>query len=243
MKNKKAKNKIPHQGLFESKPSLFESAPNVFDAWQNAQELFVNAQENMLCGIDEAGRGSLCGSLFVSGVACTKDLAQMLQIQGIKDSKKTTKNTRKNLANLLIHTPGIHFCIIEKTAKEIDEKGLSCCMRECLQSIIKNLQSFTSHFIMDGNTTFGFHPPPPLYLKTLIKGDALLPQISAASVLAKYAKDCEMMHLDKIYPNYGFASHSGYGTSAHIAQIKALGPTKEHRRNFLKDLTNPMPKT
>ena len=186
-----------------------------------------------LCGIDEAGRGCLCGSLFVAGFV-TKEIKD-LQSLGIKDSKKTDRKTRAHLTKELQNLPHTHFHIIEITASQIDHIGISKSMKDALSKIIQALGSFSEHFIFDGNTTFGLQLPN---LTTLIKGDASILQISAASILAKNAKDIEMQKLHTLYPDYGFLSHSGYGTKAHLDAIKKFGIIKSHRQSFLKKYIN-----
>ena len=195
---------------------------------------FQNNYPPFICGIDEAGRGTLCGSLFVSGVICYD--REFLQDSGIKDSKKLTKDKRSKIASLLMQNPQTFFHIAQKKANEIDSKGLSLCLRESLNEIITALQPYSTHFIYDGNTTFGFTPPQDIQLDTLIKGDAKLLQIAAASILAKYSKDLEMQELHTRYPDYCFHQHSGYSTALHREKLKQLGPIQEHRKTFLKNL-------
>ncbi len=187
-----------------------------------------------ICGIDEAGRGALCGSLFVAGFI-SKQIKDLYNL-GIKDSKKTDKKTRAYLTKEIQSLPHTYFHIVQITAREIDHFGISQNMKNALITIIQNLKSFSDQFIFDGNTTFGLHLPN---LNTLIKGDASIIQISAASILAKNAKDIEMEKLHQLYPDYNFLSHSGYGTRAHIQTIKKFGITKFHRQSFLKKYINP----
>lgn len=188
--------------------------------------------QKLICGIDEAGRGTLCGSLFVAGVACSPETATLLKNQGIKDSKTLTKDARATLSTLIQNTPKLFFTIIEKTAAQIDSKGLSLCLKESILSIIESLSPHAQDFYLDGNTTFHLRPTPPITLSCLIKGDSLMPQISAASILAKHAKDQEMTRLHSLYPDYDFINHAGYGTKAHLEKLASLGLTPHHRRSF-----------
>lgn len=188
-------------------------------------------KSDLVCGIDEAGRGCVCGSLFVAGFVCEQNDATELLRLGIKDSKKTTKQTRAVLSQKLKDFPHSHSHVVSISARQIDTLGISKMMKMALEEIIQVLQPFSERFIFDGSSTFGLNLPN---LSTLIKGDNLIPQISAASILAKNAKDVEMENLHRLYPEYGFLSHSGYGTKMHLDAIAKLGLTKLHRRSFLK---------
>lgn len=186
----------------------------------------------MICGIDEAGRGCIGGSLFVCGVCYKEELIPSLCYLSIKDSKKLSKIQRKRIAQALISNPNISYVLVKKTALEIDRYGLSQCLKEALEQIIQSLKNKVNEFIYDGNCTFRAKLPPHLSLLTQIKGDALIHQISSASIIAKYAKDQECIEIDALYPSYGFLSHSGYCTPLHKAKISQLGYTPYHRKSF-----------
>lgn len=190
----------------------------------------------MVCGIDEAGRGCLCGSLFMCGVL---GIEQTLQNIGIKDSKKLTYNQRQALSlklQALASEGKIQFFLTQKSATQIDTLGLSACLKQCLEEIIvffDTQKPNTSHtFIYDGNSAFGLTVPPPHSFETLIKGDNKNLLIGAASILAKVAKDNEMLALHNIYPQYHLKDNKGYGTKAHIQAILDFGYTQEHRKSF-----------
>ncbi|PAF51926.1 ribonuclease HII [Helicobacter sp. 13S00477-4] len=187
----------------------------------------------MICGIDEAGRGSLCGSMFISGVACESNVADWLVTIGIKDSKKLSKSKRFQLADLLKKNEYIHIHTVEKTSKQIDTLGLSRCLKESLEEIIDKLQFFSKEFYMDGNTLFGLSSTNHYQLIPLIKGDDKIPQISAASIIAKTSKDNQMLVLDKIYPQYDFSNNAGYGTKSHLKALEEFGQIDEHRKSFI----------
>lgn len=174
-----------------------------------------------ICGIDEAGRGCLAGSLFVCGVVLDK-LPSSLK-NSLKDSKTLSQKKRDILADSLKNYA--EFKIIKKEASEIDAKGLSYCIKEALQEILSTL--YAPFYIFDGNCNFKIS-----HLKTLIKGDSKLYTISAASILAKSAKDAEMLALDALFPHYNFAHNKGYGTKAHINAIKCYGLCKAHRKSY-----------
>ncbi|BCZ17653.1 Ribonuclease HII RnhB [Helicobacter sp. NHP19-003] len=192
----------------------------------------------MLLGIDEAGRGCLAGALFVAGVACADDLANEFCKKGLKESKELSRARRFAWAQQIQAHKEIQSLVVAKSAQEIDSKGLSLCMQEAMSQIILKLPEILSVCI-DGNTLFNLHFPHLKSFQAVVKGDDKIPQIAMASILAKAHKDREMLELDKIYSEYGFAKNCGYGTPAHILALKKHGYTKEHRHSFkLKPLVN-----
>ena len=170
-----------------------------------------------LCGIDEAGRGPIAGSLVMAGVLLHKPIA------GLNDSKVLSEKKREELFPIIIKNSTYH--IIEFSASQVDEMGISKCINEGLKSILENLES--DDFLFDGNSTFGVSG-----LRTMIKADAKIPEVSAASVLAKVTHDTEMIQFAKKFPQYGFEKHKGYGTKAHIEAIKKHGYCEVHRKSF-----------
>ncbi|WP_370524723.1 ribonuclease HII [Helicobacter winghamensis] len=173
------------------------------------------------CGIDEAGRGCVAGSLFVCGVVLEK-LPESLK-NSLRDSKTLSQKKRDALANIL--KDYATFKIIKKEANEIDTKGLSACIKEALQEILSTI--YAPFYIFDGNCNFKIP-----HLKTLTKGDSKLHTISAASILAKSAKDTEMLEFHALYPHYDFARNKGYGTKAHIQAIATHGLSPIHRKSY-----------
>lgn len=170
-----------------------------------------------LCGIDEAGRGPIAGSLVVAGVVLNRP------VEGLMDSKKVSEKKRELLYPQIIENATYH--IVSFPAHSVDELGISECMRIALQEIQEKMPS--DNYLFDGNTTFGVGN-----LQTMVKADAKVPEVSAASILAKVTHDREMIEFSKLYPEYDFEKHKGYGTKAHIDAIKAHGYTPEHRRSF-----------
>lgn len=168
----------------------------------------------MLCGIDEAGRGCMAGPLVVAGCVLKDD------IKGLNDSKKLSEKKREELYKILItQSEFISLCF---SNKEIDLYGLSSCLKRALQ-IIKN--RFSSYDILfDGNTNFQVKG-----IKTLIKADSSVLEVSAASILAKVLRDKIMKKYDSIYPKYGFVSHKGYVTKLHVKKIDEFGLCPIHR--------------
>ena len=171
----------------------------------------------MLCGIDEAGRGPLAGDLVMAG--CVLHVS----IHGLNDSKKLTPKKREALFEEIIQNSTYH--IVKFSALEIDELGISKCLKCGLEEIMQNIQA--SEYLFDGNSTFGVQN-----LKTLIKADATIAEVSAASILAKVTHDRDILELDKIYPQYGFAKHKGYGTALHVSMIKEHGYSEVHRKTY-----------
>ena len=187
---------------------------------QESKALFDNLDIdfNKLCGIDEAGRGPIAGALVMAGVILTKD------IDGLNDSKKLTEKKREKLYKIIKNSS--KYFIYEVNAAKIDEIGLSKAIKECLEAI-KNYFGEDTNFLFDGNSTFGVDG-----ISTLVKADAKIKAVSAASILAKVYRDRQMVEYSKIYPEYGFEKHKGYGTKAHIEAIEKYGYCKIHRRSF-----------
>ena len=175
-----------------------------------------------LCGIDEAGRGPIAGSLVVAGVILNHP------VEGLMDSKKVSEKKRELLYPQIIANSTYH--IVSFPAHAVDELGISECMTIALQEIQENVKC--DNYLFDGNTTFGVEN-----LETMIKADAKVEEVSAASILAKVTHDREMIEFSKTYPEYSFEKHKGYGTKAHVDAILEYGYTPEHRRSFkLKSL-------
>ena len=178
----------------------------------------------MLCGIDEAGRGPIAGPLCVAGVIFKNS------VKNLDDSKKLSEKKREELFEKIKENS--HYHIVFKSAKEIDKKGISCCLKESILEIMENLKDKCDEFLMDGNTSFGITK-----LKHKIKADATVKEVSAASILAKVSRDRYMNKISVNYEKYNFTKHKGYGTKEHIQEIKLYGRSIEHRFTFkLKDL-------
>ena len=170
-----------------------------------------------LCGIDEAGRGPFAGPLCVAGVVLVKD------IEELNDSKKLTEKKREKLFDIIIKNSINHivFC----SAQKIDEVGLSQCLQDSINEIMENVKA--EQYLMDGNTAFGIKN-----LEFLIKADASIEEVSAASILAKVSRDRYMCEIAKKYPEYSFEKHKGYGTKVHTDAIIKYGYSSIHRRTF-----------
>lgn len=171
----------------------------------------------MLCGIDEAGRGPVAGDLVMAGVVLH------VKIDGLNDSKKLTPKKRELLYEIIIKNSTFH--IVRFLAQDIDTLGISKCLQSGLLDILKNIKA--SKYLFDGNCSYNVDN-----LQTLIKADETIPEVSAASILAKVTHDREIIKLDKKYPQYGFASHKGYATALHVKMIKKYGYCDIHRKSF-----------
>ena len=172
-----------------------------------------------ICGIDEAGRGCLAGPLCVAGCVLQREIA------GLADSKKLSEKRREELYAQI--TKNSRYKIVEISSAQVDEIGLSACLRSALEQILAYFMGFSGQIIYDGNAAFGVRG-----LQTLVKADAQIAEVSAASILAKVTRDHTMNELARRYPQYGFAQNKGYGSRAHIAAIERYGLTPFHRASY-----------
>ena len=178
-----------------------------------------------LCGIDEAGRGPLAGPLVMAGVVLYRP------IDGLTDSKQLTEKRREQLYETIIGDTAYHIVVFD--AAMIDEKGISACLISGLKEIMRAVTA--DDYLFDGNTTFGIRG-----LRSQIKADINVAEVSAASILAKVTRDRIMIEMGKNYPAYGFEKHKGYGTKAHIEAIRENGLSPIHRKSFkIKSLEQP----
>jgi len=170
-----------------------------------------------LCGIDEAGRGPLAGSLVIAGVVLHAP------VEGLMDSKKLTEAKRERLYPLILENSRYH--IVSFSAAQIDQWGISQCMTQGLAEIKQQIEA--CDYLFDGNSSFGVEG-----IRTMVKADTQIPEVSAASILAKVTHDREMYLFDQQYPYYGFAKHKGYGTKSHREALKKYGRCEHHRQSF-----------
>ncbi len=171
----------------------------------------------MLCGIDEAGRGPIAGDLVVAGCILNE------KIEDLNDSKQLSAKKREALFEQIITKATYH--IVKHSPQQIDELGLSKCIHNSLQEIKQVLQAET--YLFDGNSTFGVDG-----IETMIKADAKVPEVSAASILAKVTRDRAMIEAAKIYPQYEFEKHKGYITKRHIELLQKYGYCEIHRKSY-----------
>ncbi len=188
----------------------------------------------LIIGVDEAGRGPLAGPVTASAVI----LDATRPIAGLNDSKKLSEKQRDQLAPL-IRSQALAWSVAHAEVQEIDTinilQATFLAMRRALQALQlpTAYQTIAVHIQVDGNKLPRLDDLPFVCTaEAIVDGDALMPAISAASILAKTTRDALMLDLDRQYPGYGLAAHKGYGTVAHLKALRALGPTAIHRRSF-----------
>jgi ribonuclease HII len=181
---------------------------------------------DMILGIDEVGRGPWAGPLVVGAVVLGD-----AKIEGLTDSKKLTKKKRDAL-DILIRRDAAGFGLGWVTASEIDEIGLGAALRLATIRAVEHVKTPYHEIIIDGTINFLSETTKGRYVTTLPKADLLIQSVSAASIIAKVARDNYMALQDDVYPGYGFGNHVGYGTAAHRAAIDTLGVTPLHRLSF-----------
>jgi ribonuclease HII len=188
------------------------------------QELSLIQSAILYCGVDEAGAGPLCGDVVAAAVI----LDPNNPILGLNDSKKLSEKKREALFPE-IKEKALAYCIARASVEEIDEINILHARMLAMTRAVNGLTIKPTHALIDGNRL-------PLNLccdaSAIIKGDALVASIGAASVLAKVQRDHEMKKLDVLYPQYGLAQHKGYPTKAHIAALNEHGPTEIYRKTF-----------
>ena len=179
----------------------------------------------LICGIDEAGRGPLAGP--VCAAACI--LPAGLVIEGLNDSKKLSEKRREALYEE-ITAKALAWAVCLADEKTIDEINILQATYRAMRGAVEGLSLRPALCLVDGNRDPGLGLPT----RTVVKGDASCASVAAASILAKVTRDRLMVEYDKQYPGYGFAVHKGYGTKAHYAAVAALGLCPIHRRSFFK---------
>ena len=178
----------------------------------------------LIAGVDKVGRGPLAGPVVAAAVI----IDATSPIAGLADSKKLSSKKREILAEI-IKNSAISWAIGSASVEEIDQLNILQATLLAMQRAITGLPIKPDHIQIDGQ-----HTPRLEYysMEAIINGDALIPVISAASIIAKVARDQLMVAYDEQYPGYGFAKHKGYGTAAHLSSLKQFGPTTIHRRSF-----------
>ncbi|MDR0702465.1 MAG: ribonuclease HII [Azoarcus sp.] len=179
--------------------------------------------EKQICGVDEAGRGPLCGPVVAAAVI----LDPARPIQGLADSKKLSARERERLA-VLIRERALAWRIAEATPEEIDRLNILRASLLAMRRAVETLRIAPGEVLVDGNHC----PELPFPARAIIGGDALEPAISAASILAKTARDAYMRELDRLHPQFGLARHKGYPTAGHLAAIQRHGVTDFYRKSF-----------
>jgi ribonuclease HII len=173
-------------------------------------------------GIDEVGRGCWAGPLVAGAVVLARP------IPGLKDSKKLSKLQREKLA-AIIHAEAIAVGLGWVWPADIDTGGITAAVKSAMQQALAAIDCAYDEIIVDGNINYFAADPKA---RAVIKADDLFPSVSAASIVAKVARDNYMVEIAEQYPGYGFEQHVGYGTTAHIAGQKSLGVTDIHRKSY-----------
>ncbi|MEO1819496.1 ribonuclease HII [Pseudomonas sp.] len=181
------------------------------------------AGDELVAGVDEVGRGPLCGAVVTAAVI----LDPARPIEGLNDSKKLTEARREALFPL-IQERALAWCIARAEVEEIDRLNILHATMLAMQRAVAGLSTQPTLVLVDGNRC----PLLPMRSEPVVKGDSRVPAIAAASILAKVARDREMLELDQQYPGYGIAGHKGYPTPVHLAALRELGATPIHRRSF-----------
>lgn len=178
---------------------------------------------SLIAGVDEVGRGPLCGDVVTAAVI----LDPQKPIAGLADSKKITEKKREYLFDI-IKRDALAWCIARASVDEIDQLNILHATMLAMQRAVAGLSIKPELVLVDGNRApdFGIKAQP------VVKGDSLVAEISAASILAKVTRDREMTELDKVYPDYGLAKHKGYPTKAHLEAIVQHGVTSIYRKSF-----------
>jgi len=176
-----------------------------------------------VAGVDEVGRGPLIGNVVTAAVI----LDPLKPIQGLNDSKKLSEKRREALFDE-IKEKAQAWCIAKASPREIDELNILHATMLAMQRAVMGLSIEPEFVYIDGNRC----PELPFPCEPVVKGDSKVAEIAAASILAKVARDREMVALDAAFPQYGFAKHKGYPTQQHFEALRTYGPLDEHRRSF-----------
>ena len=203
-----------------------EKSPMIDKLFYEREMTQLGAQ--YIAGVDEVGRGPFAGPVVCAAVILPLEKKNL--IEGIDDSKKLKEGERERLAEL-IRERAIAYKICEVDNKTIDRINILQATKLCMKQAVEGLAVEPDVVFVDGNFKIDISFPQ----QTLIKGDALSYSIGAASILAKVYRDRLMCEFDKIYPQYGFAKHKGYGTKMHRDAIREYGLCEIHRRTFIKN--------
>ncbi|WP_338848706.1 ribonuclease HII [Massilia sp. W12] len=178
---------------------------------------------DLLCGVDEAGRGPLAGAVFAAAVI----LDPARPIAGLRDSKKLSEAKRDALA-LQIQEQALAWAVAQASVEEVDQLNILHASMLAMQRAVAALTLTPVMVLVDGNR----RPVLPMPVEAIVKGDDKIEAISAASILAKTVRDADMLRLHAIYPQYAFDQHKGYGTALHLERLSAHGPCEAHRKSF-----------
>ena len=180
-----------------------------------------NHKTKLIAGVDEAGRGPLAGPVTVAAVILKKPIV------GLNDSKKLSEKKRYALESLIIKH-ALAYAVIHISVEQIEEINILQASLLGMQKAVAALTIVPDEVLVDGNKCPDFSQPA----QAIIGGDGKIAEISAASILAKNARDRLMVEMAKKFPNYGFEKHKGYGTKYHMQQLKKYGPCIHHRKSY-----------
>ena len=197
------------------------------DLWTLENAVYDEGYE-LICGVDEAGRGPLAGPVCAAAVILPKGL----DIPGLNDSKKLSEKKREELFDIIIEK-AISYGIAFASVEEIEEHNILVASFIAMNRAISQLQPQPQLALIDGNRTKGIS----IESRSVVKGDSKCADIAAASVLAKVTRDRYMLDMAEKYPQYHFEKHKGYGTKTHIEAIKNSGICPIHRKSFVKNFT------
>jgi len=181
----------------------------------------------LICGVDEAGRGPLCGPVTAAAVI----LPDGLYIEGLNDSKKISEAKREKLYDIITRE-AVAWAVCHASVEEINDTDILSAALLAMRRAIDSLEVKPDFALIDGNVSRGFTLP----VRTVVHGDATSPSIAAASILAKVTRDRLCYEMDALYPQYGIAKHKGYSTKDHMEALRKYGPAPIHRTKFIRFL-------
>lgn len=196
------------------------------ELWELENEIY-DAGEQLLCGVDEAGRGPLAGPVCAAAVILPRGLC----IPGLNDSKKLTEKKREALYDVICSS-AVSYGIAFATVDEIEEANILNAAMLAMNRAIEKLSVQPTLALIDGNRNSAIK----IASRCVVKGDAKCADIAAASVLAKVTRDRYMLEMAEKYPQYKFEKHKGYGTKDHYAALREYGPCEIHRPSFLRKM-------
>lgn len=199
-------------------------AGEIMDLWEIESGIFRNGFE-VVCGVDEAGRGPLAGPVFAAAVI----LPHNIEIKDLNDSKKLSEKKREELFNIITDT-ALCYGIASASVEEIEEKNILGATYIAMNRAIEKLNIAPELALIDGNRDNGINCAS----RCIVGGDGKCADIAAASILAKVSRDRLMLLYDRQFPQYGFARHKGYGTREHYEALRKFGACSLHRMSFLK---------